>query len=152
MNPIYVVAEPKRLAHRTLVRLASRFLRASYLGLLSVLISIAPRVALAQTPRTFGDLANLFVSLLDSATGALIVVGILIYFYGISTSIMKTGNEDREKFRTYIVWGLLVLFIMVSIWGILALLQNTLFGNSSTNPATGSSASTPQFQVPQISE
>ena len=96
-----------------------------------------PAVTFAQAPRTFKELVNLLVAILDMGTGILIVGGIVIYFFGISTGLMKHGEEDRQKLRTRLVWGLLVIFLMVSVWGIIQIIQNTLFGASANNPSTG---------------
>lgn len=117
-----------------------------------VCILALPGVASAAAPRTFGEFASLVVSLLDVGTGLLILAGIVIYFYGISTNIMKLSDEGGQKARAYFGWGILVLFVMVSIWGILNLLQNTLFGNNPRDPATGVDSGAAQFQVPQFSE
>ena len=92
-----------------------------------------PAIALAA-PRTFGELANLLVLILDNATTVLIVLGIVVYFWGISTNILKFSEEGGETVKRYFFWGIIVLFVMVSIWGILRLLQNTLFGS---NPYSG---------------
>ncbi len=111
-----------------------------------------PSVVFAAAPRNFNELANVFVSILNSATGALVVLAIVIYFYGVSTNLWKSGDEDREKLRGYLLWGLIIIFIMVSIWGILEILQNTLFSGSPANPATGAIDSGGSFQVPVLSE
>lgn len=103
-----------------------------------------PSVALAA-PRDFGELADLIVLILNNATVVLIVLGIVVYFYGISTNILKFSEEGGEKLRQYFFWGLLVIFVMVSIWGILKLLQNTLFGS---NPYYGGGGGAPVQQEP----
>lgn len=112
-----------------------------------------PALAFAAAPTTFQGLAALAVNILDNATAVLVVAGIAVYFYGISTNILKFGEGDAEKFRNYFLWGIIVLFVMVSIWGILNLLQNTLFGGNSFN-ATNGAAQQPvdQFSPPQFLE
>lgn len=97
------------------------------------LAALTPAIAYAA-PRTFVELADLIVLILDNATVVLIVLGIAVYFFGISTNILKFSEEGGEKFKQYFFWGIIVLFVMVSIWGILRLLQNTLFGS---NPYSG---------------
>jgi hypothetical protein len=120
---------------------------------LAVASLITPAVASAAAPNTFQGLANLIVNLLDNATAVLIVLGIVVYFYGISTNILKFGEGDREKFKNYFFWGIIVLFVMVSIWGILHLLQDTLFGGNSFNATNGSPQQpADQFQSPQFLE
>ncbi|MDO8562153.1 MAG: hypothetical protein Q7S05_05050 [bacterium] len=89
-------------------------------------VMILPAVAFAAAPRTWSELVNTLVSLMNAGAMTLITLALVIYFYGVSSNILKFGEEtDGQKKRTYFVWGILILFVMVSIWGILALLQNT---------------------------
>ena len=110
-----------------------------------ILIMLTPSLALAAAPRTFSDLANLIVAMLDAGVGLLITVAIVIYLFGISRSIFKSGEEGKEGLRRYFLWGIVTIFLMVSIWGILQLLQNTLFGGTSYAPGTSYSVQ-PSFQ------
>lgn len=67
------------------------------------------------------------------AVTLLITAGIVIYFWGAVKHILDHGgSEDSGEMRKFLMTGLLVLFVMVSIWGILSLLQNTLFQGSSS--------------------
>ena len=94
---------------------------------------LSPFTTSAAAPKTFGELAKLVVDLMNAFTAVLILAGIVIYFYGISINILKFGEGDKAKIKNYFVWGIIVLFVMVSVWGILNLLENTLF------PTTGGS-------------
>ena len=116
---------------------------ATYRFIVATLLLLLPVVALAAAPRTFQELAFDLVDLLDAATAVLIVAGLVVYFYGISTNIMKFSEEGGEKLRAYFLWGIIVLFVMVSIWGIVRLLQDTLFGGSQFGGASSGN------QVPQ---
>ena len=122
------------------------------LAILAFLPLVAPAAALAAAPHTFQELASLIVDLLNHATIVLMTVGLVIYFYGISTNILNFGEKGAEKIRAYFLWGIIVLFVMVSIWGILNLHQNTLFGGSGPNAGAGASQSPPDdpFQAPQF--
>lgn len=115
---------------------------------------LAPLAAFAAAPRTFQELAGLIISLLDGATVVLIVAGIAVYFYGVSTNILSFSEEGGEKLKAYFFWGIIVLFVMVSIWGIIQLLQSTLFGGSQFNPSGGGGGSSSQglFESPRFSE
>ena len=123
-----------------------------YARLLPLYAALAPAVALAA-PRDFSELADLIVLILNNATIVLIVLGIVVYFYGISTNILKFSEEGGEKLRQYFFWGLLVIFLMVSIWGILKLLQNTLFGsNLYSGGGGGAPVQQEPFLPPQFNE
>ena len=56
------------------------------------------------------------------------MAGFVVYFWGIWENILEF-EEDNEKRKAYFWWGLVVLFVMVSIWGIINLLKNTIFGD-----------------------
>src|SRR3989344_8442088 len=103
--------------------------------ILPAIVALAlPLVASAEAARTFQELAVDVVEILDNATAVLIVAGIVVYFWGISTNILSFSEDGFEKVKAYFFWGIIVLFVMVSIWGILELLQNTLFGGSINDP------------------
>ena len=115
-------------------------------GLLSLGL---PAVAFAA-PRTFQELSGVIVNLLNNATAVLVVAGIVVYFFGVSTNILNFSKEGGEKLRAYFLWGILVLFVMVSIWGILRLLQATLFGGTQFGSAseTSNTVTSDPFQSP----
>ena len=96
----------------------------------TALVMLLPSVAMAAAPRTFQELAYVVVLILNNATALLITAGIVVYFFGISTNILNFGSKGgADKVRTYFMWGIIALFVMVSIWGILRLVQATLFGD-----------------------
>jgi hypothetical protein len=118
---------------------------------LALLTTLVPAVASAQAPRTLSELVNVIVVIINNATAVLVVLGLVVYFYGVSTNILNFGSEDsKEKIRAYFVWGIIVLFVMVSIWGIVQILQETLFGGDTYSQILqGNSApSQPQFNLP----
>jgi len=98
------------------------------LSILSLLL--LPGIVLAA-PRTLHELAALFVTFINAGIGVALVAGIVIYFYGIATSIPKASSGDIDRLRAHMIWGIIALFVMFSVWGILALLRNTLFGGGS---------------------
>ena len=106
-----------------------------------------PGWALAAAPKTFSELAEMIVSIIDTGTGVLIVLGFVVYFWGISTNVLKF-EDDPDKRKAYFFWGLLVLFVMVSIWGIVGLLQNTLFGGGTFNTGGGEEIPLDNFETP----
>jgi hypothetical protein len=97
-------------------------------GLTICALALFPGIASAAAPRTFSELAELLISLINSGTGLLILAAFVAFFWGMSTNLLKMKDEGGKIFKNYIIWGVLALFVMISIWGIVSLLQNTLFG------------------------
>ena len=94
-----------------------------------------------DAPRTLTDLVNILISLLSYGTGLVITFGIVVYFWGIVWSMKKFGEGDADRFKSYFFWGILALFMMVSIWGILNILQQTVFNSNPNDPGQSSPGS-----------
>lgn len=111
-----------------------RFLRIAIL-----LIASVPAPALAAAPRTWRELVGALVALMNNGVAVLVTLAIALYFFGVSSNIVNFGGEHgAEKRRSFFTWGIVAIFVMVSVWGILRVLQNTLFGgmNATTGPTT----------------
>lgn len=94
-----------------------------------VLLSAIPTLALAAAaPTDFKNLANMLVDIIRTATIVVVGLGFVYYLWGIVLALKEGGSaKGWEKFRTMAPWGILIIFVMVSIWQILRLLSNTLF-------------------------
>ena len=88
---------------------------------------LTPIIALAETPRTWEQLANRLIYIMDYAIGSVVVLAIVIYFFGVLTNTRKAQEGDSSEIRTFMLWGLIAIFVMVSVWGILQILRATLF-------------------------
>lgn len=88
---------------------------------------------------TFKDIVNNAISIInDILIPAVFALTILVFLWGIFRYIFAgEGEEDTRKARAIMLWGIIILAIMTSIWGILNLFQNTILegvsggGNSS---------------------
>lgn len=81
-------------------------------------VSLIP-VAHAQT---VDGIVNSIVSLLQSIIPILFILATLVFFWGIILFITSGGDEEkRTEGRKYIIFGLIGLFVMVAVWGIVNL-------------------------------
>ncbi|MCF7843293.1 hypothetical protein K9M47_00160 [Candidatus Gracilibacteria bacterium] len=82
---------------------------------------------------TFASLVSLFTNSVMSAVGGLLVSGgMLAFLYGVVEYIWARRNGDSkglEDGNRFMAWGLIGLFIMFSVYGIIKLGQGILFGN-----------------------
>ena len=104
---------------------------------LPLVIAFFPGVALAA-PATFQALVLRAVYIMDLVVPVLVTVAFVIYLYGIAQSISAMGDAKKrtEKLKGFYFNGLVILFVMVSIWGILAILKNTLYVAGTTSGPT----------------
>jgi len=89
-------------------------------------------VAFAQsaTPTTFQVLARSIATILNDGAVLLITASIAVYFFSIAGDIFKIsqGEADGGDLKKTLLWGIVIIFAMVSIWGIIQVLQYSLFG------------------------
>lgn len=100
------------------------------LRLAPLLVLALPVVASAAAPTTLKELVGQIVEILNTATGVLVAAALVAFLYGAAYNMMKAGERGSGALRQFLVWGVIILFVMVSIWGILNLLQQTLFGTT----------------------
>ena len=56
-----------------------------------------------------------------------ISAAILVFFWGIVKFIANAGDEKAiEDGKKFMIWGLVGLFVIISMWGIIGFLQETL--------------------------
>jgi hypothetical protein len=113
------------------------------IGMVPFAALLLPGIALAaQAPQNFQQLANQIVSVLGSATTDLIVLAVVVYLWGAASNLFK-GEKGQEHLRDQLLWGVFVLFLAVSIWGVVQLLQSSVFGQgvNVTNGTGGSTSS-----------
>ncbi|OHA91206.1 MAG: hypothetical protein A2758_01900 [Candidatus Zambryskibacteria bacterium RIFCSPHIGHO2_01_FULL_49_18] len=71
-------------------------------------------------PQNFTDLVRLFIDLINPLITILVALALLVFFKGLVGFIAKSGDaKTHAEGRSLMIWGLIGLFVMVSIFGIL---------------------------------
>lgn len=67
----------------------------------------------------------------------LIALAMLYFLWGAAQWILNLNNEEKIKEgRERVVWGLVALFFILSIGGVIAILMNTFFHGGTANTGT----------------
>ena len=79
---------------------------------------------------TFGGLLKKLIPLS-------VAVALLYFLWGLALFIWSSGDVKKVKEGKLIMtWGIIALFVMVSIWGIVGILRSDLLGISSSGSGT----------------
>jgi hypothetical protein len=71
---------------------------------------------------TLGTLTNFINALIPFAIG----IAVLVFIFGLISFITAGADEEKRKgARNTIIWGIIILFVMVSVWGLVNVLRNT---------------------------
>ena len=105
--------------------------------LILVLLVVLPLISSAQGSSSSGgcdfeitsiaEVFHLFGCILSVAVLPLLVtVAIVIFIIGIIKYISKADEaKEREEGRNFMIYGIVALFVMVSIWGLVGIIQGT---------------------------
>ncbi len=59
------------------------------------------------------------------------VLALIYFIYGVAKYIMNAGDPEAQKeARSVMIWGIVALFVIVSVWGLITVLQNTFVGGA----------------------
>ena len=95
-------------------------------GALLLLPALAGAQTLSQT--------LVFIStLLNGVIGLFITLAIVVFFWGLIKYLWSMGPDDAQNGIRIMFWGVVAIFVMVSIWGIIRLVQRS-FGVTSVDP------------------
>jgi len=95
------------------------------LSLLALSVSAIP--VLAATPKDFKSLVeNVFIGgILRPIVPLLIGLGVVVFIYGVLILMFSEGGEKKEEGKQYMLWGIIGIFVMVSVWGLVNILSGS---------------------------
>ena len=76
-----------------------------------------------NTSNGFAGVVSSILKIFDAAMPVLVALALVLFMVGVVKYIY---SEGEHKNRDLIMWSLIALFVMVSIWGILRILLNSL--------------------------
>lgn len=92
--------------------------------------------ASSSAPTTLHDLLTKFIAVkLDHYIPFLIILASLIFLVGVVRFVGAGDSEEaRQSGRNVMIFGIIVLFVMFSVWGIVRLVYGTFFNSGLTLP------------------
>src|SRR3989344_2322592 len=81
-----------------------------------------------MTPSNFKDLSDIFIDLIRTALPVITGLALMVFFWGLAKFIFRVGGDENavEGGKRLMIWGLIALFVMISVWGIIRFMQNAL--------------------------
>ncbi|MEN9613752.1 MAG: Type secretion system pilin [Candidatus Parcubacteria bacterium] len=107
---------------------------------LSVLVF--PALALAQySISSSDDLYMTALNVINRVVTLIIALAVVYTVYG-AFRYGFGGEEEKSKWKDTILYGIIAIFVMVSIWGLVNILTGTFRLNSTTVPTTAPDVTT----------
>jgi predicted PurR-regulated permease PerM len=99
-------------------------------------VLLLPAIALAQRVGSIEDLLGLFLRLLNNYIVPLIVAIAVVYFmWGVVQFVTAGGDEEkRTTGRNTMIYGIVAIFVILSVWGLVNILNGTFGTANQSNP------------------
>lgn len=117
-----------------------------FIPILSV-VALFPAITFAQTCTGVG--ISKFIcqlqQILTSIEPVLVSLGVVYFVWGVVRYVIADGEEAKKKGRDMMIYGIIGLAVIISLWGLVNILKETFFGSgaipvpSSTSVAGGGS-------------
>lgn len=123
----------------------------------AIVASMAPAIALAQTSvvTDVNSLSAKLLGILNVVSYFLVAIGVLWIVWNIVRYVIGGNPEEKSAHGKNIIWGIVGLFVIVSIWGLVNILTNT-FRTTATTQAipnfgqNSQSGGIPANQIPVV--
>lgn len=108
--------------------------------ILALGLVFAPMFAFAQSglvlgsERNLGGVVGLLKEVMNVAMGLILAAAVVVFVWGAFKFVMAAGDEEgRKEGRDKIIYGLIGIAVIVSVYGLVAILTGT-FGGTNTPP------------------
>ena len=113
-------------------------------------MGLAPVVALAQVatgtnqanctgPGTVSNIEGLLCKIgdiLSAVVPILIIIGVIYFVWGVVSYVIGKDEEAKKEGRSKIIYGIIGLAVIVSVWGLVKILTNTFVPSQNTGSVT----------------
>ena len=88
-------------------------------------LALTPFIASAQGLQ--GLIGSIY-GLINNLIPVVIGLAVLLFLWGVLRYLFSKEDTEKGAAKTYMLWGIITLFVMVSVWGLVNILSETLLG------------------------
>lgn len=111
-----------------------------------VLSAALPLSAAAASITNLQSIVDFIKNLLNTLLPLIIAAAVVYFVYGVAMYVMSGDDDAKAAAKSKIIYGIVGLFVMISVWGLVNILVNT-FGLQNGAPVNGTN---PLQNVPGI--
>jgi len=76
--------------------------------------------------KSLADIINqVFINgILRPIVPLLIGLAVVVFIYGVFNTVLSEGDK-KEQGKEYMIWGIVGIFVMVSVWGLVNIVKDT---------------------------
>jgi len=95
-------------------------------------------------------LIKMAIGVVGSLVPLVMGLAVLAFVYGILKYLTKSGDPTaRAEGNQFMIWGIVALFVMVSLWALVGVIKGTFFGSGGRSAGTMQIDSTRLYKLIQ---
>jgi protein-S-isoprenylcysteine O-methyltransferase Ste14 len=95
-----------------------------------VALALTPAVAFASVSSGIAALLSTVSSTLGALVYIVMSLGLLVFLWGIVQYVIAGSDDKKDAAKHVMLWGIIGLFVMSTVWGIVGLLKDTIWGSA----------------------
>lgn len=100
--------------------------------IIATAIAGVPFLVLAQgTGQGLNSIISMIGGIISAIIPIFVALALVAFFWGLIKFLFSSG-DGKDEGKMYMIWGIIALFVMVSVWGIVNLLKES-FGVQNTS-------------------
>ena len=97
------------------------------LGFIISAMTLMPGLAFAQwRVLSWGDLVDFFYDVIYTLIPIIVSLAVLVFIWGVFRYVVSPNEEDKARGKQVMIWGIVGIFVMVSVWGLVNIIEGTL--------------------------
>ena len=92
-----------------------------------------PMIASAA-PANFKEVVQLIIGMIQAVVPLVVGLTLLVFIWGIFQLVRNNNEDSRKEAIAVITYGIIALFVMVSVWGLVSILTSTFFSGGLAIP------------------
>lgn len=96
-------------------------------ALIVTAVALMPFVASAQLQNVITNIVNPIGQIINLLIPIVFALAMLYFFWGLAQYILNSGDEaKKEEGRNKMIWGIVALFVMAAVWGLVRFLGTAI--------------------------
>ena len=103
------------------------------LAVVALALFLLPLISSAQQQGTLGGITDTILAILNTVVVIVMVLALIYFFWGLAQYILSAGDDAKKaEGRNIMIYGVVALFVMATVWGLVGVLNTTFLGGTTT--------------------